>query len=131
MPFPYVEPDRLELELTYEAHDFGIESDSEWNALLSDALEAASERIDGWTDDGVEWHDADDTVPFVVREAVIRLARLRIASIKEDGLSSETTAAQASMSYRPSQEIRDEVKTALDEAGYRTGDEFWSRTLHS
>jgi hypothetical protein len=122
MPDPYVDPSTLERELTYEANDFGIQTATEWESLLESALSSATHRINNWTDDSVEWLGASDTVPADIQEAVIRLARLRIANIKEDGLSSETSASQASLSYRPPSDIIAEIKTELEEAGYRTTD---------
>jgi hypothetical protein len=123
MPDPYVDTATLKRELPYEAHDVGIATSSEWDDLLMDALQAATERINGWTDDGVDWLDASDTVPHLVREQTIRLARLRIANIHEDGLESETEASQASNTYRPPSDIVDEVTAALEDAGYRTTDD--------
>jgi hypothetical protein len=55
--------------------------------------------------------------------AVIRLARDRIAGIKEDGLSSEGLASGVNYDYRPPKALREEVKEALDEADYRTADD--------
>ncbi|AUV81259.1 hypothetical protein C2R22_05940 [Salinigranum rubrum] len=130
MPFPFVERDALERELQYSATDFpGTTSESEWNGLLEHALKAASERVEGYVDDQ-DWRDEDATVPYVVRGVVIRLARQRIAGIREDGISSEDLVSGAGYDYRPPQAVRDEVKDTLEEAGYRTGDEeFWSVSL--
>lgn len=133
MPFPFVEADRLAHELEYTQADFpAIESESGWNSLLSDAVKTESERVEGYADDDAAdgWRDADASVPYVVRSAVIRLARQRIAGIKEDGIAKEDLVSGAGYDYRPPKALRDEVKEALEEAGHRTGeDEFWSVTL--
>lgn len=119
MPFPYVETSAFEQELQFSPADVGL-AESEWNATLSRALKTASERVEGYTDANTDWRADGDTVPFVVQEAVIRLARHRIARIKEDGLESESLASGVSYNYRPPADLRDEVKADLIEAGYRT-----------
>jgi hypothetical protein len=120
MPFPYVDPDDFERELQYTQADFpGVQDQSDWNGLLTEALKAESERVEGYTTNH-SWRPDSDTVPFVVRMAVIRLARQRIAGIKEDGISKEDLVSGAGYDYRPPQELRDEVQSALAEAGYRT-----------
>jgi hypothetical protein len=120
MPFPYVEPERLEHELQYTQNDFpGIEDGSDWATLLSDSLKTASERVDGWLDSGTDWRDAD-SVPFVIQLAVIRLARARIAHIREDGIESEGLVSGANYDYRPPGELREEIRRQLADAGYGT-----------
>lgn len=127
MPFPYVSPDELRLELQYSANDFpNVDGQSDWEQLLTRALKAESERVAQYAnevDTVNEWRPANATVPFVVQEAVIRLARARIARIREDGISNESLPSGASYNYRPPEEIRSEVKASLDEAEYRTADD--------
>lgn len=126
MPFPFVKRATFERELQYTALDVGIQSESDWNAVLDEALKAASERVGGYAtaiDSHAEWYPDDATIPFVVRESVIRLARQRVAAIMEDGLSSEDLVSGAGYDYRPPADIREEVKADLDEHGYRIGDD--------
>jgi hypothetical protein len=127
VPFPYVDADTFASELPYTASDFpGLASESEWQGLLERALKTESERVASYAnqvDTAAEWDPADATVPFVARMAVIRLARDRIAGIKEDGLASESLGSGASYDYRPPEALRKEVKEALDEADYRTADD--------
>lgn len=121
MPFPYVSPDEFERELQYTQADFpGVSDGSDWVQLLDAALKTASERIDGWTVSSVDWRSETDTVPFVVQMAVIRLARHRIAQIREDGISSEDLVSGAGFDYRPPSELYTEIQQALTDAGYTT-----------
>jgi hypothetical protein len=118
MPFPYADRARLERELQYTQADFpGVADESDWNALLEDALESASERVEGAQYAGQDWRDATDTVPAIVAWAVIRLARHRIASIREDGISKEDLVSGAGYDYRPPSAIRSEVQQAIQNAG--------------
>lgn len=118
MPFPYVDTDAFERELQYTQADFpGVADESEWNALLDEALKTESERVEAYTS-GQSWRNSD-SVPYIIRAAVIRLARQRIAAIREDGISSEDLVSGAGYDYRPPQEIRNEVIEMLDEADYR------------
>lgn len=123
MPFPYADQPRLEREMSYGPSDFGFETETEWTSLLADALNSESDRIDGWTHDDLNWHDEDDTVPFVIEAMTIRLARQYVASIHEDGLSSQSLPSGASTSYRPPEDLRAEVKRELVERGYRETDD--------
>lgn len=120
MPFPYVASDELERELQYSQHDFpGIDSESDWAGLLEEAVKTESERVEGYTSNH-SWRADSKTVPFVVRLCVIRLARQRLAGIREDGISKEDLVSGAGYDYRPPEAIRSEVQKALAEAGYRT-----------
>lgn len=120
MPFPYVDAADFKRELPFERADVpGIDTQSEWDGLLEEALKAESERLEGYTS-GYSWRDGSDTVPFVVRMGVIRLARQRLAGVEEDGLASESTASGSRRDYRPPEALRSEVQKALAEAGYRT-----------
>lgn len=127
MPFPYVSPEALARELQYTAADIpGVAGETEWSALLTTAVETESERVGIYANNvetANEWRPDDATIPLVVREAVIRLARARIARIREDGISSESLVSGASYDYRPPADLRNEVKATLDEAEYRTGDD--------
>jgi hypothetical protein len=121
MPFPYASRDQLERELQYVQADFpGVQDESDWNGLLDDALETESERVEGDAYAGADWRDATATVPLVVELAVIRLARQRIAAIREDGISSEDLVSGAGYDYRPPSAIRAEIRQALSDAGYTT-----------
>ncbi|SFR42136.1 hypothetical protein SAMN04487947_1228 [Halogeometricum rufum] len=119
VPFPYVDRDRFATELQFTAVDFALD-ESDWNQLLDDALKAESERVEAYCAEDVGWRAASADVPFIVQTAVIRLARQRVAGIKEDGINSEDLVSGAGYDYRPPQALRDEVKQALGEAGYRT-----------
>jgi hypothetical protein len=127
MPFPYVGAETFRRESEYTPSDFpGIASESDWQALIDEALRTASERVADYANlvtTDAEWDPDDKTVPFVAREATIRLARARIARIKEDGLESEGLASGVNYSYRPPATLREEVQESLDEAGYRAGDD--------
>ena len=114
MPFPYVSSEKFEIELVYSAEDFGL-SDGEWSSLLGDKLEQESERVEEYT--GEKWR-TDDSVPWLVRAAVIRLTRSVINQIEEDGLDSEKVGDH-SEKYRPPSEIRAEVREELAEGGYK------------
>lgn len=123
MPFPYVPADEFELELEYTAADFpAIQSESDWNKLLERALKTASERVDGWIDGEYDWRGEDNTAPFVVQTAVTRLARQRIAGIKEDGITKEDLVSGAGYDYRTPAELRAEIRDELSEAGYVTNE---------
>lgn len=119
MPFPYVDVADFKRELPYERADVpGIDTADDWTGLLEEALKAESERVEGYTTNH-DWRD-DSEAPFVVRMAVIRLARQRLAGIEEDGLNSEQSASGSRYNYRPPEALRSEVQKALAEAGYRT-----------
>lgn len=129
MPFPYVDTETFASELPYTENDFpGLAGESEWQALLERALKTESERVANYAnqvDSDTEWDPEDKTVPFVVRMAVVRLARDRVAGIKEDGLNSEGLASGVNYDYRPPEVLREEVKQALDDADYRAGDDHF------
>lgn len=123
MPFPYVEAEAFERELTLTPERIGV-SDTEWQELLNDVLESESERVE--TDDyaGVQYRDLPTTegVPGIIREAVIRLARARLYAIETDGLESENTGDSASYNYRSPSAIRQEVMADLQAADLSRGD---------
>jgi hypothetical protein len=121
MAFPYATRAQLTRELQYTQADFpGVADESDWNALLDRALRTASERVEGEAYAGRDWRGANADPPTVVEAAVIRLARHRIASIREDGLSSEDLVSGAGYEYRPPAAIRTEVQQELARAGYTT-----------
>lgn len=117
MPFPYVTETEMSRELPYSHKNTGL-TESEWMDLVADKLKQESARVESWIDES--YRGEYDTVPFVVRAAVIRLTRSVITQIESDGLSSESVDDH-SESYRPPAEVREEVRNELGEAGY--GDE--------
>lgn len=129
MPMPFVDETTFEQELQYTAADFDLDS-SEFQALLTRALGTASEQVASFATEIADgtWQNAAsvDDIPRVAREGVIRLARARVARIREDGISKEDLVSGAGYDYRPPQAIRNEVKQQLDEAGYRSAPEDFS-----
>lgn len=117
MPFPYVTASTLDTEISYTRQGFGL-TQNEWTDLLERKCKQETERVESWIDQS--WRPDDADVPFVIRAAVIRLARSTIHQIEEDGLEQES-AEDRSEIYRPPQAIREEVRTELGEAGYDTG----------
>lgn len=118
----------LTRELDYDMLDFGIESESDWNGLLDDALQTATERVDGYTDPEYSWDGTDD-VPLTVREATIRLARARIMRIQEDGLNSEDLVSGAGYDYRVPEDLRDDIKQSLADGPYRSTTDGYFRVM--
>lgn len=119
MPFPYVSKDDFEAELPFDREYLDIDG-SGWDSLLTRSLKGATERVETYINDDTDWRGDGETAPFVIQEAVIRLARARISRVHEDGLSSEASASGSQQSYRAPAKIRNEVKAELAEAGYRT-----------
>lgn len=124
MPFPYVDADKLERELQLTPERIGV-SDTEWQELLSDALEGATERVETDEYAGVQFRDSEttDDVPGIIREGIIRLARARLYAIETDGLESENTGDSASYNYRSLADVRAEVKSDLQAADISRGDD--------
>ncbi|MFC6825676.1 hypothetical protein [Halopelagius fulvigenes] len=118
MPKQYASRAALERELDYSPLDFGIESETDWNDLLDESLQTATERVDGWTTSEHTWTDADDA-PYTISEAVIRLARARILRIHEDGIASEDLVSGAGYDYRSPKELHADIKGDLRDMGYR------------
>lgn len=115
MVFPYVPQDRLELELDVEPEGLGL-SDSEWQTLLSETLKTESERVEGEGYTGETWRPdyySQSDVPRVVQAAVITLSQSAIRQRESAGLESESTGDGASYNYRPSAQIREEVRAEL------------------
>lgn len=123
MPFPYVDVETLERELTLTPEKIGV-SDTEWQGLLSDFVEAASERVEQDNYAGVRYRDVDtvDEIPAIIRESVIRLSRARAYAINTDGLESENVGDGASYNYQGVSAIREEVKAELQAADLSRGD---------
>lgn len=115
MPFPYVTPDALARELPFGPGDFPALGENEWPDLLDDKLEQESERIESWT--GESWRPDDADVPFVIQAATIRLTRNALDQIETDGYESD----EDGWSYRSPEQVREEVRVELGEAGYDTG----------
>jgi len=126
MPFPYVTPKAFRDEYAPDATDLGFESDADYNALLDRVLKQESARVESDEYANAEWRDAL-TVPPVIYEAVVRLARVRIDSRSADILSSERAPDGRQESYRPPADIRADVREELRAAGYGSGD-FWTVT---
>lgn len=124
MPFPYVTVETLERELTLTPERIGV-SDTEWQGLLSDFVEAASERVEQDNYAGVRYRDVDtiDEIPGIIRESVIRLSRARAQAIDTDGLESENVGDGASYNYQGIASIRAEVKAELQAADLSRGDD--------
>lgn len=117
MPFPYVDADTIDREVSQTPVELGF-AEEDWQTLLTDKAEQETARVEGWTDVNYRAEDAD--VPFVIRAAVIRLVRSIVHQIHEDGLQQES-AEDRSEIYRPPRAIRSEVRDELAEVGY--GDE--------
>lgn len=109
----YASTHEVERELPGGPGAFGI-NESDWDAALADYIADASETVDDLA--GQTFDDADP--PGVVTESVIRLVRSRLARIREDGLSSEQTAAGSQFSYTDPGRTRRDVKQQLREAGH-------------
>jgi hypothetical protein len=126
MPFPYVTPRAFRDEYAPDATDLGFGSDADYNAFLDRVLKQESVRVESDEYANAEWRDAR-TVPPVIYEAVVRLARVRIDSRSADILSSERASDGRQESYRPPADIRADVREELRAAGYGSGD-FWTVT---
>lgn len=124
MPFPYADVETLERELSLTPEQIGV-SDTEWQALLTDFVEAASERVEQDNYAGVRYRDVDtvDEIPAIIRESVIRLSRARAYAINTDGLESENVGDGASYNYQGVASIRSEVKAELQAADLSRGDD--------
>lgn len=124
MPFPYADVETLERELSLTPEQIGV-SDTEWQALLTDFVEAASERVEQDNYAGVRYRDVDtvDEIPAIIRESVIRLSRARAYAINTDGLESENVGDGASYNYQGVASIRSEVKAELQAADLARGDD--------
>lgn len=123
MPFPYVDVETLERELPMTPEKIGV-SDTEWQELLADFVDAESERVEQDNYGGVRYRDVDtvDEIPAIVRESVIRLARARAYAINMDGLESENVGDGSSYNYQGLASIRAEVKAELQAADLSRGD---------
>lgn len=117
MPFPYVEASKIERELPYGHQGSGM-GETEWTEFIQDKAKQESARVEEWVNDS--YRGDNDSVPFVVQAAVIRLVRSVVTQVDSDGLNSEDVGDH-SEDYRPPADVRDEVRNELGEAGY--GDE--------
>lgn len=124
MPFPYVDADELEREMQLTSDRLGVD-DTEWQDLVNNALEGASERVESDDYAGVRYRDVAETsdVPAILREGVIRLARARLYAIETDGLESENTGDSASYNYRSLSDVRSEVRSDLQNADLSRDDD--------
>lgn len=128
MPFPYVTTEEFREDFEPDHDALGFPDDDAYEAYLDRKLKTASETIEGdrWT--GSRWREAaEDAVPRPVKEAVIRLARLRIDQRLSDALSSEQSPSGRQESYRDPAEVEASIRESLHDAGY--GSQFWSRSL--
>ena len=122
MPDPdrYVDLPTVKQEIVYSPDVFDMDT-VEWDDLLERLIGEESERVESDRYANRVWDphpDApdDDDVPSPVTDGIIRLVRSRLDAIQLDGVSQESIDGQSS-TFRPSSEIRDEVRRSV--APYR------------
>lgn len=106
----YVSLEELKEELPFRPSAFPEIDD--YDATLERFLDEESERIEGDDYAGRTW-DSDEVVPGPVKHGIARLVRSRLEQIKSDGIESESLPSGQSATYRPPEEVRRGVRSAV------------------
>ena len=115
MQRPYITQDYLERRLPMDADSVGMVQ-SDWDTLLGDVLEEESARVETYagTDFPDMYYVDESDIPPTVKSGIVTLCQSALANIRDQGLSSKNLGDGTSYSYRPTEQIRAEVRAEID-----------------